>query len=105
MPIGLDTTDELLKLSKPFSLRKLDGYEALLKSKGWSSDAVVCIRDGKTVYVVACNRDEELIVGKGENQRTAWKHAVKQADGVRPRRCPLPVGSSLRNAPGPTRIE
>jgi hypothetical protein len=72
--------DELLNLSKPLTLTTIGGYEALLKSKGWSPGAVACIRNGKTFYVVACNRGEELIVGKGENQRAAWKHVVEKAE-------------------------
>jgi hypothetical protein len=72
--------DELLNQSKPLSPSTMDGCEALMKSRGWSSGAVAHIRSGKALYVVTCNRGEEWIVGKGVTQHAAWKHAVKRAE-------------------------
>ena len=71
---------QLLKLGKPLALLTIRGCEALLKSKGWSASVVACIRDGKAMYVVACDRGEELIFDEGKNLLAAWKRVVTRAD-------------------------
>ena len=78
-PAARGGVDELLLISKPLSLGTIPGCHAWLTSKGWSSSAVVCIRGGKKLYVVASNRGDEAIVGQDENQLTAWKDVVKHA--------------------------
>jgi hypothetical protein len=78
-PVAPDAADQLLDQSKPLSPSTIESCDVLLKSKGWSSGAVAHIQDGKTVYVVTCNRGPEWILGKGETQLTAWKDAAKRA--------------------------
>jgi len=79
-PIAPDAAEQLLNQSKPLAPLTVEDCEALLNTKGWSTVAMVCIRNGKTMYIVTCTRRAECIFGKGETQREAWQDAVKQAE-------------------------